>query len=187
MRRRAAPRSTKYLEVKMRKQSATVSFFGATALLAALALFAAIPAAAEKSDRVVVHASEVFPPNPDPGDCDGTLTFTATGGIFGHGITGTGVSTGTCSATADPNVFRSTGSDVYTTRKGTLTLNFTALCTAICDGTWWITRGTRAYTGAEGRGTFHDVTTTLPDGTALGEDTLIGHIKRGHAGDQTAR
>ncbi len=170
----------------MSKQSATVSFSGVTALLAALALFAAIPAAAKNTDHVVIHASEVFPPNPDPTVADGTLRFTATGGIFGEGISGTGVTTGSCLPTANPNLFECAGSDVYTTRKGTLSLNYTALSSAITgntEGTWWITGGTRSYTGAEGRGTFRDVGTVLPDGTFLGDDTLIGHIKRHHGRD----
>jgi hypothetical protein len=156
------------------------------AALALAALAAATePARAAPPDAVSMTIVETF--NPTIG------TFTATGGVFGDGTTGT--STGewfkfdSFSFTSNDHFIVFKAGNLITTADGSFEIVYEASCqlitfdpetggaTAICSGNWQIDGGTGAYDGLQGTGTWSEPeTTNVYDNTGGGTDTLTGRV-----------
>jgi hypothetical protein len=158
----------------------------ATALMTTM-LFVA-PAAATPPDAVSMTIVETF--NPTVG------TFTASGGVFGAGTTGT--STGEwfkfdsfSFVSRDHFIVFKAGNRV-TTPDGSFAIVFEASCrfitfdpetgdaTAVCSGNWQVNGGTGAYTGLQGTGNWNEPEmTNVYANTGGGTNTLTGRMHVG--------
>jgi len=158
----------------------------ATALMTTM-LFVA-PAAATPPANVSMTIVETF--NPTVG------TFTASGGVFGVGTTGT--STGewfkfdSFSFTSRDHFIVFKAGNRVTTRDGSFAIVFEASCrfitfdpgtgdaTAVCSGTWQVNAGTGSYTGLQGTGTWNEPeVTNVYANTGGGTNTLTGRVHVG--------
>jgi hypothetical protein len=149
------------------------------------ALAAAAAPASESPDAVSMTIVETF--NPTVG------TFTASGGIFGAGTTGT--STGewfkfeSFSSTSSDHFIVFKAANLVTTADGSFSIVFEASCrfttfdpatgdaTAVCSGNWQINGGSGAYTRLQGDGTWTEPeATNVYSNTGGGTNSLTGRI-----------
>jgi hypothetical protein len=150
------------------------------------ALVLATGAAAGTPEAVTITADEFFPASGTP-----TISIHASGGMFGAGINGSGVTEqvvlGSETAYFRRRAVQYHGVDVYTTAAGAITFKwqfncmFTSFTDSTCTGPWHITDATGAYTGAQGGGTAVDLCVDeyagdTYTGTAC-DDTLTGKVQ----------
>ena len=141
-------------------------------LLAALALTTSMlfvaPAAATPPQDVTISVAEVFHATGPPFV---TGEVTASGGVFGHGTTGSLESAGFRPVGfphtfPPPHVFEYTAVDQYTFAGGSFLITFQASCNLVgfdpdtghvftaCAGNWRVNGGTGDYVRLKGTGTF---------------------------------
>jgi hypothetical protein len=159
--------------------------FAVLTTAASLAVAAAAAPASAPPDAVSMTIVETF--NPTVG------TFTASGGIFGDGTTGT--STGewfkfdSFSLTSSDHFVVFKAENRITTANGSFSIVFEASCqfitfdpetgdaTSVCSGNWEIDESTGAYEGLQGTGSWNEQeATNVYDNTGGGTDTLTGRV-----------
>lgn len=157
----------------------------AVAVVAVFAVGAAAASATGPPDAVSMTIVETF--NPTVG------TFTASGGVFGDGTTGTSAGEwfkfDSFSFTSYDHFIVFKAGNLITTADGSFEIVFEASCqfitfdpdtgdaTAICSGNWQINGGTGAYDGLQGTGSWNEPeATNVYENTGGGTNTLTGRV-----------